>query len=221
MLVRFQPGEPIPTYMINKLRIAEVIGGILLFFIAAGSYIHSREVAIQTDAEHKTNVVLQSQLQQMKQDFDKQIAARDSQYRQDTQALSDKFDTASKNTAQMVGLLSQLAKLPIQPTVAVPPATKENQNPTPIITASVADLPALAVYSQSCEACKLDRDKAAADLADRTKQMGLAQQQIDNLRNENALLLKASHGTFWSNAKRAFKWLVIGGTFGYVAGHKF
>lgn len=204
--------------MLTRTRlIIEITAGSLLFVGVVGSYIHSREVAVQADAEQKANQVLQTQLQQMRSDVQKEIAQRDAQYQQDTKSLQEKFDLASKNNAQMLALVSQIMKLPVPVNVTVPTPTKENPNPTPVATVQQANFPAVEGYVKDCEQCKLDRDKARADLESRLKDMELAQKEIDGLKNENTQLVKATHGTFWRNLKKSAKWAFIGAVAGGVA----
>lgn len=203
--------------MLDKFKLIEAGAGALLALVAVSSYIGSRTTAAKANAEHQANLSLQVQLQQMKADFDKQIAARDVQYRAESKNLNDRFDVANKNNQQLAALLSQVMKLPVPVTVTTPPATKDNPSPIPVVSVPQVDFKAVSDYSRECEQCKLVASKTQADLLDRVKQQQLAEQQITSLKSENQALLKVANGTFWSNAKRATKWLFIGAGVGAVA----
>jgi len=193
--------------MTDKVRAVELAIGALVILLVFGAYLHSREVSVRADAEHQANQTLQKQLGDMKADFDRQIADRDAKYREDTKDLTEKFNGSMQ---QVMGLISQRASLPVPITVTTPAPTKDNPNPTPIVNIPQQDFPAAKAYVQDCEQCKLDRDKAQADLADRVRQGELAQRQIDSLKKDNGDLVKAAHGTFFGNLKRSAKWIFWG-----------
>jgi hypothetical protein len=178
---------------------------------------NSRVTSARADAEHKANQVLQDQLQQMRTDIDKQVSSRAVDSEKERRTLEQKFAEAAKDRQKMAAMLSQLAKLPVPVVVTQPAATKENPNPAPIVSVPHADFPAVTAYTRECEQCKLELPVVRQDLADRLKQLDLANKQIAALKNENKTVLKESKGTFFSNLKKSVKWFAIGAVAGGAA----
>lgn len=181
---------------------------------AAGAYVESRVTSARADAAEKANKTLEQQLQQMRDDVDKRIAARDVQYQQASADMQKQFQGSLQ---QILAVVGQRANLPIPLQVIQPTPTPGNPNPTPQVVVPSADLPAARSYIQDCEQCKLDRDKLQLNAEDRIKQMQLAQQQIDALKGTNEQLVKAAHGTFFGNLKKTVKWVIIGALSGAAA----
>jgi len=203
--------------MLPRTRLIELsLGGLALLGIA-GAYTQSRVTAARADAEHQANQVLQNQLEKLRQDFDAKVADREAQFAKDTKALNDRFDAAAKKSASMAALLSQLTKLPVPVTVTTPPATPEKPNPAPVVTVPQLDFPAVVEYAKQCENCKLELGTMRQTLADRQKQIALANQQIEQLKKENKTVLKTSKGTFFANLKKSAKWFAIGAVAGGAA----
>lgn len=193
----------------------------VLLVIAVGSYISAREDKIKSDAVQAAQAQYQKQLTEQMADLQKQMNDRDAAYREEVQTLRQKLNQAQtpQQIASLVSGLMGLSK-PIQ--ITTPPATKEQPNPSPIAQVSLEDAPQVKAYVSECETCKLELPKLKADYADRAKQMELAQKQIDSLKIERDVALKAAKGgSGWQRFTRTVKWLAIGGGVGYVLGHKF
>jgi hypothetical protein len=72
-----------------------------------------------------------------------------------------------------------------------------------------ADLKPLYDSIEDCEACAAKLTASQADLADETTKFTAASSERD-------AALKAAHGTFWSHAKTAAKWIIIGAAAGAI-----
>lgn len=201
----------------TKLRIVEAGVGLLLLTAAVGSYFNSRLTAVRADAEHKANALLEKEIENVKADYDKRIAANETNYVSDKKKLDDKFAQASKHEKDMAALLQQAMHLPAPVVVTTPPATPENPKPAPVAVVPQADWQATVAYTKGCEDLKLKEGKCEFDLSARVHQMQLAQKQIETLQNENKQMLKAAHGTFWGNLKKSVKWFAIGAAAGGAA----
>jgi len=197
--------------LLNRIHLLELsVAGLVLLGVA-GAYVNSRVTAARADAEHKANQVLQSQLVEMKQQLEQGIAAREAQFRRDEANLQARFDAARKDDAKTLALLSQLVKLPAPVTISTPAPTPENQHPLPVATVPKADFGTVLAYTQECETCKLHLATYQANLADRLKEMQLAEKQIEQLKKENQDLLKPAHHTFFQTLKNNAKHEIIGG----------
>jgi hypothetical protein len=71
------------------------------------------------------------------------------------------------------------------------------------------DLKPLYDSIEDCEACAAKLTASQADLADETTKFTAASSERD-------AALKAAHGTFWSHAKTAAKWIIIGAAAGAI-----
>jgi len=183
----------------------------LVLVLVAGAYVDSRVTAAKAEAEHKANQALQAQLDAMKQQLEQGIAAREMQFRKDEESLLQRFDAAQKSDTKTLALLSQLMKLPAPVTITTPAPTAENPHPVPVATVPQADFGTVVSYTKECETCKLHLATYQANLADRLKEMQLAEKQIEQLKKENQDLLKPAHHTFFQTLKTNAKHEIIGG----------
>jgi len=197
--------------LLTRTHLVEVSLLGLVLVLVAGAYVDSRVTSARAEAEHKANQALQAQLDAMKQQLEQGIAAREMQFRKDEESLLQRFDAAQKSDTKTLTLLSQLAKLPAPVTITTPAPTKENPNPAPVATVPQPDFGTVVAYAKDCETCKLEQLKDRADLADRQKQMQLAEQQIQQLKRENQDLLKPVKHTFFQRLKTNAKQEIIGG----------
>jgi hypothetical protein len=202
---------------LTRIRLIEVslVGSCLI--VVAAAYMNSRVTAARADAEHKANQVLQSQLETMKADYDKQIAERKAETLSELKILDQKFAEAKKDQAKALALISQIGKLPVPVTVTTLPATKENPNPQPVAIVPKQDFAIAMEYGKECEACKAVEKQIQKDLQDRQHQLEIATQQIEQLKKENNEVRKTVKGSFFGNLKKSAKLIVIGAGVGAAA----
>lgn len=203
--------------LLTRTHLLELSVAGLVLLAVAGAYVDSRVTAAKAVAEHQANQALQAQLDAMKQQLEQGIAAREMQFRKDEEGLLQRFDTARKDDAKTLALVSQLMKLPAPVTVTTPPATPENPHPAPVVTVPKEDLGAVATYTKECESCKIEVAALRGNLADRLKEMQLAENQIERLKRENADLLKPVKHGFFRDLKKEAKWFAIGAVAGGAA----
>lgn len=194
-----------------KWEIVGAIAALVVLAIVAGSWLGAREDQIRM----KATIDAQNQV----------IASAEKQAK-DIQAAEDARDKASAATvaaiqqaaakqvtpAEIAAWIPKQLGVPQPITFQVPAPTA--QNPSPNATASIpqADLPALRDSITACQTCSVKLSTAQADLTSRDQQAVLAQKQIDALKTERDVAVKASKGGgFWSRVKRSAKWAAIGG----------
>jgi len=158
---------------------------------------HIREEAV-SDAVQKVQGDYQKQLQKVNDDVDAKIKARDVQYQEDIKNRDAQYVEAQKSVQQMAAWASKVMNLPTPITVNVPPATKDNPTPQPIITIPKEDQATAGAYLHACDQCQADKAKAQQDAADRLVQMANAQKEIDSLKGENKSLAdQVKGGSMW------------------------
>lgn len=118
------------------------------------------------------------------------------------------------STIALNNLKSQLATLQSSSTAQQPQqgtgATQQGTTPPPaIVTIPQSDLKPLFNMVEDCQTCQAQLASAQGDLADeRTKSAAITAQRD--------AALKSAHGTFWSRARTAAKWFIIGAAAGAV-----
>lgn len=191
-----------------RLVVELVIGALLL--LALVSWVQAREGRIRAEATAEAQGKVQKDLigqmttlaNTVKQMHDEQAAK--------LAAVDAKFSRAT--TPQDVAKIAEQVMALNQPIKFVtPPATIENPNPQPIAQVSVEDTPKVKEYLKACEECKVNLETKTHDLTYAQQQQELQKQQLSSVTLERDEWKKASKGTFWSNAKRAGKWGLIGG----------
>lgn len=129
---------------------------------------------------------------------------------------------AQKTPQQIVKWIpEQIPGLPLPIQSVIPPATPQNPTPAAEFTVPQADLDALRDQVSTCQKNALALPGAQQDLSSCRAQAKLAGEQLAAAEQErDAYKLELKGGTFWTRAKRAGKWLAIGGAIagGFICG---
>lgn len=107
----------------------------------------------------------------------------------------------------LTSLKSQIAKLS---SPAQLPANQQGTAPPAIIRIPQDDLKPMFDAVEDCQACRAKLAAAQGDLADE-------QTKFNAVSAERDIALKAAHGTFWTRARHAAKWFLIGAAAGAAA----
>lgn len=169
---------------------------VLLLAGAVFAYERTKQDLVRSESVQQAQNALQKQLSDQISGLEKQMADRQAAYGQQIKSLERRIQ-AAQSPAQIAALVAQVMglKQPIQITTPAPTAT--NPTPQPVAQVSLSDAPQVKAYVNECETCKLLVPKVQADLADREKQMALAQKEIDSLKVQRDAAVKATKGGSW------------------------
>jgi hypothetical protein len=194
-----------------KWEIVGAIAAALVLAIVASSWLGAREDQIRMKATIDAQNQVIASAQKQAKDIQDAEDARDKATAASVAAIQS---AAAKQVtpAEIAAWIPKQLGVPQPITLQVPAPTA--QNPSPNATASIpeADLPALRDTITACQTCSVKLSTAQADLSSRDQQAALAQKQIDALKTERDVAVRASKGGgFWSRVKSKGKWFIIGG----------
>lgn len=211
----------------------KVLGGLVLLAaicVGAFSWLQEHDARIEAQAESNAQRQTIAQAQQT-MDAAKADQAQVAKTLQAQLATIEAERQKPVTPAQFVVDLSKaLPQLPQAATVvqpAAPPATPGSSGaqaavaPDPVVEIPAADLPALRDYKLSCDETGAKLDACQKTGADQGTQLTATQTQLKATKAERDSWEKAAKGgSWWHRTLTAGKWLLVGGTIGYVAGQK-
>jgi hypothetical protein len=178
--------------------------------------------------EHDDKIKAQADITAAQKAFDQLALDRKSHEAADQardEATAKQIDAMQKLASQ-IQTPAQIAKwlpqqvpgIPQPITITIPPATAHNPQPDAIASIPQVDLPIVKGAVEKCREVSLKLSTCQQDLASRDAQIKLANDQINQIKNENGdLQAELKGGTFFARVKRAGKWIVIGAIAGGAA----
>lgn len=191
----------------------ELLAGAVLFAAAVFLFLNwldARDAKTKAEATVAAQQTVIAQAQAQMKQLQENDAAREQKLAQQLADTQRQFAQA-QSPQQIAALVAQVMGLKQPVTFVTPPATPGNPNPQPIAQVPTADAPQIKQYVQDCEECKQKLPVAQAEVVSLKSQLSLAGQNLSAMQNERDTWKKAAKGTFWSNTKKAAKWLTIGG----------
>jgi hypothetical protein len=193
----------------------------IILGILGYQYLQARDDRVKMDATIQAQKQVIDQATADRAQHAKEDAARDA-------ATAAQLDAMSKAVAQIrtpqqiVGWSQQqLADAIRGIQITVPAPTAANPHPEATVTIPENSLPGLRDTIEQCKECAVKLNTAQADLESRLQQMKEADAQIQALKTERDVAVKAAKGgTAWQRAWKVVKYVAIGGAIGYAVGHK-
>lgn len=200
----------------TKLKIALVIIALAAMTLLIAGWLEARNAEEKAEATSEQQALIIKQANDSIAALQKQEAAREAATAIQLADLQSKFNQA-QSPQQIATLVAQVMGLKQPVIITTPAATPQNPNPQPIAQVPTSDAPQVKAYVQACEACKVQLPAVQAQVESLQSQQKLAGQQLSAMQNERDAWQKAAKGTWWTNTKRAAKFLAIGAGVGAAA----
>jgi hypothetical protein len=176
---------------------------------AYSAWIGSHDAWIQAQAKIQAQAQIISADRQQRQQIEAEQQARDAQTARQISAMQAEVARV-KTAAQIAAWLPKQLPTPAPVKIDVPRGTAANPVPAAVATIPQTDLPALRDYVESCKVCSVKLHTAEQDVADKSQQLKLEDEQLTATEKQRDAAVRAAHGTFWGRLWTRTKWLVIG-----------
>jgi hypothetical protein len=202
----------------TALRIVMAMATVVLLALGGRSWLASRDAAIELRATLAAQDQLIRQAEVRQQDREEKLAKSIATIAAEKRSVRTPAQAAAKISAILPPLPAPIRfelPRPNSPPIhsragdVVPPSIA--RDPPTIFTIPQEDLKPLHDYLQDCRACQLQLAAANDNLTDERAKIAALIVQRDSASSA------ASGGSFWSRARSAVKWLIVGGTLGAVA----